>query len=82
MRASPNTDQPRSSTSGDARMAARGDFARGERDDPRTAQEFGDFATGLHRPDALLEFGDFAAGMHALHSLPDVGNFATGMRTC
>jgi hypothetical protein len=80
MRTSPNTPQPASNASVDARMVARGDFARGERADPRTAQELGDFATGLHRPDALLELGDFAAGMHALHSLPDVGDFATGLR--
>jgi hypothetical protein len=80
MKTSSNTLEPHSSASADARMAARGDFARGERADPRTAQEFGDFATGLHRPDAPLELGDFAAGMHALHALPEVGGFATGMR--
>ena len=66
---------------GQARTAAQGDFARGQRRDIRRGYLYGDFATGTRRLGIPHATGDFATGMRLAIKLATVGDFASGMRT-
>lgn len=58
-----------------------GDFARGQRREPRELVTMGDFATGQRRSAPTAAAGTFATGMRSAPPSTTIGDFATGMRT-